>query len=134
MEQSQQQTRELLQMLRFELNYLEQGGFERDRASLGMESPFLCTSLCINFGDPLHRHACRECSLHRFVPKDRQHEEFPCHFIPLNASGDTMARLIAQKKPERLEIALKHWLRATIARLEASLEKESKKEQGPAAD
>jgi hypothetical protein len=126
MEPNEQQTRELLQMLRFELNYLEQGGFARDRATMGMDSPFLATSLCINFGDPLRRHACRECGLHRFVPEERQHEEFPCHFIPLNSSGDTIARLIAQKKPERLEIALKHWLRATIAQLEASLEKESR--------
>lgn len=125
MEPNEQQTRELLQMLRFELNYLEQGGFQRDRATMGLDSPFLGTTLCVNFGDPLRRHSCRECALHRFVPPDRQHEEFPCHYIPLDASGDTIARLIATKKPERLEIALKHWLRATIARLEASLDKEN---------
>lgn len=126
MELNEQQRRELLQMLRFELNYLEQGGFECDRASMGLESPFLGTALCVNFGDPLRRHACRECSLHRFVPEARQHEEFPCHFIPLNPSGDTIASLIAKKQPERLEVVLKRWLRATIAELEASLEGKQK--------
>ena len=85
---------EVLQLLRFELNYLEQGGFERDKALLGTDSPFLGTFACINYGDPLRRHACRECGLLQFVPEDKQTEEFPCHFIPLNASGETIHSLI----------------------------------------
>jgi hypothetical protein len=125
-------TRELLQMLRYELNYLEQGGFRRDREAVGLQSPFLGTMICINFGDPLRRHSCQECSLHQLVPIDRQKEEFPCHHIPLNASKDTIASLIRKNDPERLEFALKGWLRATIARLEASLEKEDK-EKGESA-
>jgi len=83
-----QDLREVLQLLRYELNYLEQGGYERDRA-LGTESPFLGTFACINFGDPLRSHACRECPLHQFVPEDKQTEEFPCHYIRLTASGET---------------------------------------------
>ncbi|MGC2208693.1 MAG: hypothetical protein WA532_01165 [Candidatus Korobacteraceae bacterium] len=114
---------EVLQLLRFELNYLEQGGFERDKALLGTDSPFLGTFACINYGDPLRRHACRECGLLQFVPEDKQTEEFPCHFIPLNASGETIHSLIEKNDQRRLVIALELWLRSTIARLEAMQER-----------
>ena len=117
-----QDLHEVLQLLRFELNYLEQGGFERDKALLGTNSPFLGTFACINYGDPLRRHACRECGLMQFVPEDKQNEEFPCHFIPLNASGETIHSLIEKNDQRRLVIALEHWLRSTIARLEATQE------------
>jgi hypothetical protein len=118
-----QDLHEVLQLLRFELNYLEQGGFERDKALLGTNSPFLGTFACINFGDPLRRHACRECGLMQFVPEDKQNEEFPCHFIPLDASGETIASLIEKNDQRRLVIALEHWLQSTIARLEATPER-----------
>jgi hypothetical protein len=114
---------EVLQLLRFELNYLEQGGFERDKALLGTDSPFLGTFACTNYGDPLRRHACRECGLMQFVPQGKQNEEFPCHFIPLNASGETIASLIEKNDQRRLIIALQLWLRSTIARLEATQER-----------
>jgi hypothetical protein len=116
-----QDMHEVLQLLRFELNYLEQGGFERDKALLGTDSPFLGTFACNNYGDPLRRHACRECGLMQFVPAGKQNEEFPCHFIPLNASGETIASLIEKNDQRRLVISLSHWLRSTIARLEATL-------------
>jgi hypothetical protein len=118
-----QDLHEVLQLLRFELNYLEQGGFERDKALLGTNSPFLGTFACINYGDPLRRHACRECGLMQFVPQDKQNVEFPCHFIPLDASGETIASLIEKNDQRRLVIALEHWLRSTIARLEATPER-----------
>jgi hypothetical protein len=118
-----QDLRDILQVLRFELNYLEQGGFDRDRALLGTESPFQGTFACINFGDPLRTHACRECLLYQFVPDERKTEEFPCHYIRLSDSGETVAQLIEKNDPRRLVEALEHWLRATIARLEATLER-----------
>ncbi len=117
-----QDLRDVLQTLRYELNYLEQGGFDRDRTWLGTESPFLGSFACINFGDPVQAHACRECLLHQFVPEGKQNEEIPCHYIRLSASGETIAELIEKKDPRRLVIALEHWLRTTIARLEATLE------------
>lgn len=117
-----QNLRDLLQILRYELNYLEQGGYDRDRALPGSESPFLGSNACINFGDPLRSHACLECLLRPFAPEDRQNEDFPCHYIRLNASGETVAELIEKNDPHRLVIALEDWLRATIARLEATQE------------
>lgn len=118
-----QDLRDVLQILRYELNYLEQGGYYQDRVLHGTESPFLGNHACINFGDPLRSHACRECILHQFVPEDKQTREFPCHYIRLNASGETIAELIKKNDPHRLVFALEHWLRTTIARLEATRER-----------
>ena len=116
-----QDLQEILQILRYELNYLEQGGFEREWEAHGTASPFLSSFTCVNFDDPLQSHACRECSLYAFVPEDKRAEEQPCHFIRLGAGGETMAELIALKDPRRLAIVLEHWLHANIARLEAAL-------------
>ena len=117
-----QDLREVLDILCFELNYLEQGGFDRDLAALGQRSPFLGTIACINFGDPLRAHACRECILYQFVPGDKQGEEFPCHHIRLNASGETIAGFMKQKDPGGMVLALEAWLRTTIAQLQATLQ------------
>lgn len=114
-----QDLRNALEVLRYELNYLEQGGYHRDRELLRSESPFVGNCFCINFGDPLRAHACRECFLYEFVPEDKQTEEYPCHYIQLNDSGETIAELIQKNDPERLAVVLEHWLRTTIARLEA---------------
>jgi hypothetical protein len=114
-----QDLREVVQILRFELNYLEQGGFDRDRALLGIESPFQGSFACINFNDPLRAHACHECLLYPFVDEDKKTEEFPCHHIRLSASGETIAELI-KSDPRRLVIALESWLRNNIARIEAT--------------
>jgi hypothetical protein len=112
-----QDLRDVLQVLRFELNYLEQGGFERDRVLLGVESPLRGTFACINFDDPLRAHACRECQLYQFVPEDKRTQEFPCHHIPLNDSGETVAELIEKHDPGRMVTALESWLRNTIQQL-----------------
>lgn len=118
---------DLLQILRYELNYVEQGGFDRDRALLGTESPFRGTIACINFDDPIQAHECRECLLAEFVPQNKLSEDIPCHYIPLNAAGETIAGLIAKNEQGHMEDALKDWLRATIARLEATLEREERR-------
>ncbi len=106
-----------LQTLRFELNYLELGGLEKDRAVSTVKSPFRESSACVNFGDPLRPHACSECSLYQFVPEDKRDEEVPCHHIPLNDSGETVAELI-NRDPRRMVLVLEQWLRTTIAQLE----------------
>lgn len=54
-----------------------------------------------------------------FVPSELQEENVPCHFIPLNREGETVHSLERQGTQLEIEEALKSWLRATIARLEA---------------
>jgi hypothetical protein len=118
-----QDSRDTLQLLRLELSHLEQGGYSRDRALLGTKSPFRGTFACLNFADPVQSHACRECLLFQFVPDDKKNEDFPCHQIPLSESGETVTQLLARNDPDGMAKALEYWLRATIAKLEAILQR-----------
>ncbi len=118
---------DVLRVLRYELNYLQQSGYPapRDEESGGppaMESPFLGNHSCLNFGDTLRSHACRECVLSMFVPEKHRTEDIPCHFIPLGG-GETIEDLLRTGDRARLVLALEDWLRITIARLEAQMDK-----------
>jgi hypothetical protein len=53
-----------------------------------------------------------------FVPLDRRHETLPCHHIPLNEKGETIASLANHR--DRVEPALRIWLLKTIENLQAS--------------
>jgi hypothetical protein len=111
--------RNLLEVLKFELNFLEQGGYGRS-----VRTPWKATSLfqdsltCLNYGEAEKVHPCEECLLYGFVPDASRNEKVPCHHIPLNRQGDTLASLDRRYNEPEMEEALMEWLRAMIARLE----------------
>jgi hypothetical protein len=110
--------RDVLEVLRFELNFLEQGGFAKSAEEGRARSPFQDTLSCLNFGDPLRPHACHECVLYKFVPGSARTEDIPCHFIPLDPAGHTINDFLDSGDMADLERTLKTWLRRTIATLE----------------
>ncbi len=111
--------RDILELLKFELNFLEQGGYGRSvRTPWKPTSAFLDSITCINFGDPERTRPCDECLLMDFVPGEAQAAEVPCHHIPLNAKGETVDSVERYDNQQEVEDKLKQWLRATIARLE----------------
>src|SRR5579872_1966660 len=56
--------RELLQMLKFELNFLENGGYERSVREPRKElSVFQDSISCLNYALPAKEHPCSECHL-----------------------------------------------------------------------
>jgi len=111
--------RDVLEVLKFELNFLEQGGYGRSvRTPWKPTSMFLDSPSCINFNDPARPNPCNECLLTDFVPLKCQEEEIPCHHIPLNPQGETVHSMERQREQMELEDALKQWLRATIQRIE----------------
>ena len=111
--------RDVLEVLRFELNFLEQGGYGRS-----VHDPQTPTSMfqdsitCINFGEPRRPHPCSECMLIDFVPVSSRNENIPCHHIPLNPEGETVASLVEGYNQARLEGTAISWLKAVIARIE----------------
>lgn len=113
-------TRDVLDVLKFELKFLEDGGYGRS-----VRTPWRPTSLfqdsltCLNFGEKEKVHPCNECLLWDFVPPDKRDQQVPCHHIPLEAGGQTIGSLDSGDNQQSLEESLKNWLRATIARLEA---------------
>ncbi len=111
--------RDILEVLRFELNFLEQGGYGRSvRTPWKPTSVFQDSLSCINFNDPDRPHPCSECLLTDFVPRDAQAENVPCHHIPLNLQGETVDTLERTGNQVELEDALRNWLRDTIRRIE----------------
>ncbi|HTG61711.1 MAG TPA: hypothetical protein VMG63_20160 [Terriglobia bacterium] len=111
--------RDVLEILKFELDFLEQGGYGRSvRTPWKATSAFQDSLTCINFGDPYRSHPCNDCLLMQFVPEERRSETVPCHHIALDESGQTVDTLEAQENQEGLEERVKNWLRVTIKRIE----------------
>jgi hypothetical protein len=111
--------RDILEVLKFELDFLEQGGYGRSVRTPWQEtSSFQDSTTCINFNDPARPHPCSECLLTDFVPVSEQAQEVPCHHIPLGPGGETIRELEQRHNQVELEEALKNWLRVTIRRIE----------------
>jgi hypothetical protein len=112
-------SRDILDLLRSELDFLEKGGYGRSvRTPWKATSPFRDSLTCVNYALPEKAHPCSECHLIDFVPAERRTEELPCHFIPLNAAGETVEDLDSDQG--KLEEALKRWLRARIEEIETA--------------
>ena len=72
--------RELLTKLKFELAFIEDGGYGRSvRTPHRSTSPFQDSLTCLNLGDPLRSHPCSECLLMQYVPESSRGEDIPCH-------------------------------------------------------
>ena len=111
--------RDILEVLKFELNFLEQGGYGRSvRTPWKPTSIFLDSPSCINFNDSGRPNPCSECLLTDLVPEKCREEEIPCHHIPLNNQGETVHSMERQREQLELEEAVKSWLRSTIQRIE----------------
>jgi hypothetical protein len=111
--------RDILEILKTELDFLEKGGYGRSvRTPWQAKSAFQDSLTCINYADPNHTHPCSECRLVEFVDSEHQSEEIPCHFIPLNEADETIEELEHEDNEAKLERELKNWLRARIQEIE----------------
>jgi len=111
--------RDILEVLKSELEFLEQGGYGRYvRTPWKPTSIFQDSLSCINFNNPEQPHPCSECLLSDFVPGPATAEKIPCHHIPLNEKGETVKVLEEEKTQADVEEAVKVWLRSTIQRME----------------
>ncbi len=111
--------RDILEVLKFELSFLEQGGYGRSvRTPWKPTSIFQDSISCLNFGDPQRTHPCSECLLMDFVPPEERATEVPCHHIPLNQTGETVDSVNRYDNQQELEDKVREWLKAMIARFE----------------
>lgn len=107
--------RDVLEVLRGELKFIEQGGYRAQKNPLVAVSQFQDSLSCINYGLPRRPHPCKKCLLWDFVPESYRREDVPCHFIPLTPTGLTIE---SRQTEAELEQNLKVWLQDTIAKLE----------------
>jgi len=111
--------RDILEILQEELDFIEKGGYGRSVRTPWLPKSIFQDSLsCLNYGYPYRAHPCNECRLIDFVSPEHQSETIPCHFIPLNETGDTIEDLEGNDSQSKLEEAVKGWLRAKISVLE----------------
>jgi hypothetical protein len=111
--------RDLLELFKEELVFLEKGGYGRSvRTPWKPTSAFQDSLTCINYGYPYRAHSCDECHLIDFVPADKLGETIPCHHIPLDPQGETVETLELEDNQQKLENAVKDWLRARIKQME----------------
>jgi hypothetical protein len=124
-----QDERELLDLLKFELKFLEDGGYGRSpHTPWRRQTVFEDSPTCPNFSDPTRPHPCTECLLMRFVPREHKDQVSPCQHIPLTDNGETIDyfyRRGTQLELLKLEEALASWLRKQISQTEEQREAEN---------
>lgn len=114
-----QDDRDILDVLRFELSFVEDGGYGRSpQAPWRAPAVFEDSPSCPNFCDPGRPQSCESCLLEQFVPENRRKENIPCRFIPLTKEGQTIEELYRTGSQVEMEDALAKWLRAQIERIE----------------
>jgi hypothetical protein len=111
--------RDILELLKDELDFIEKGGYGRSvRTPWQSKSTFQDSLTCINYGYPYRAHPCNECHLLDFVSPEHRSDAIPCHHIPLNTDGDTIEDLEVRENQAKLERRVKEWLRAKIKEIE----------------
>jgi hypothetical protein len=120
-------TRDTIEVLKAELDFIEKGGYGRSVLTPWKPVSLFRDSLsCLNFCDTQQTNPCSECLLIDFVPPEEQRRRLPCHHIPLNEARETADTIERGAGQQELEAAVKGWLRSTIKKLEGE-------EAGPAA-
>lgn len=111
--------KEKLEALRFELSFLDEGGYGRSPQTPHLpRSLFVDSPTCLNFDEAQRQHPCSECLLIDYVPKDKFQEAVPCHHIPLNATGQTIDSTFDYGNELVTQDLLRNWLIRAIAQLE----------------
>jgi len=107
---------EILDALELERDVLTRGGYDASVREPRSQPRFLRDSVtCLNHAFAEKRHPCGECLLMRWVPEERRGEEIPCHHIPLDDQGRTLASLEGSPK-ESTETVLLGWIDRTLER------------------
>jgi len=114
-----QDNRDILDVLKFELSFLEDGGYGRSpHAPWRAPAIFEDSPSCPNFSDPARSIPCESCLLEQFVPEGRKSESVPCRFIELTKEKQTIEDFYRMGSQVEAEQALARWLRAQIETIE----------------
>ncbi len=115
----QKDERDLLDVLKFELNFMEKGGYGRSpRESWRPVFVFEDSPTCMNYDCKDNPAPCSDCVLMQLVPPELRVGKIPCRQIVLNAAGETLDSLYRWGDQHDIEETLRNWLVATIAQLE----------------
>jgi hypothetical protein len=113
--------RNLLDVLKFELDFIEKGGY-----GASPREPWRCPLIfedspsCMNYDTKDHPAPCEECVLMKMVPAENRDKTIPCRHIPLSPNGETLESLYRWASQREIEDVMRKWLRTTIAKLESA--------------
>jgi hypothetical protein len=111
--------RDLLDVLKAELAFLEKGGYGRSpRESWRQPLIFEDSPSCMNYDSKDHADPCSACVLFQLVPPQFRGRQIPCRYIPLNAEGETLDSLYRSSHQFEVEEVFGNWLRRIIAAVE----------------
>ena len=111
--------RDLLELLKAELDFIEQGGYGRSvRTPWLPKSIFQDSLTCLNYGYPYRAHPCNECQLIEFVEPENRSQEIPCHHIRITEKGETIEDLELEDNDTKLASEVARWLRTKIQEIE----------------
>jgi len=115
--------KDVLAALKLEMGIIEGGGYGRSVRTPRRETSLFRDSItCLNAGETVKQHPCGECFLIEHVPQGHKDDDIPCHHIPLNQLGETIASLEQRGSREETESALLQWIKSMIKKLEAEPE------------
>ncbi len=126
--------RDLLDVLKFELEFLEKGGYGRSpREAWRPQFIFEDSPTCMNYDSKDHPDPCGECVLMPLVPQAFRDAKIPCRHIPFNVEGETLDSLYRYADQYETEEVFGKWLRATIVTLEEERRAQRENPNGPPA-
>jgi hypothetical protein len=111
--------RDLLDVLKTELGFLEKGGYGRSpRESWRQPLIFEDSPSCMNYDSKETPGPCSDCVLLQLVPPQFRGKQIPCRHIPFNAEGETLDSLYRCADQFEVEETFGNWLQKMIAALE----------------
>jgi hypothetical protein len=114
----QKDERDLLEVLKFELNFLEKGGYGRSpREAWRPQFIFEDSPTCMNYDSKENPEPCSHCVLMQLVPPAFRSAKIPCRHIPMNEAGEGLDSLYRYDDQAEIENSVGNWLRKTIAGL-----------------
>ena len=110
-------TREVLSLLKKELEFHERGGYGGTERWKPL-TVFLDSPSCPNRLDVERNTPCNQCWLFNFVPEQYGPELPACHFIPMTDDGKSVDTMKRQYSHAEMRDKVKTWLQAEIEHLE----------------
>jgi hypothetical protein len=116
----QKDTRDLLDVLKFELQVLERGGYgSSPREPWRQHLAFEDSPSCMNYDANENPAPCEECVLMQLVPAAQRGAKIPCRQIPLTKEEETLECLYRCGTQLEIEDAMRNWLLSTIQQIES---------------
>jgi hypothetical protein len=112
--------RDVLEVLKSELEFLEQRGYQRSAATAWRAKYiFEDSPSCVNYNSSdANRRPCTDCALIYLVPPAHRSSKSPCRHIPFNEAGETLDSLYRYADQTEIEKTVAGWLHGAIKHLD----------------